>query len=90
MDISLNFIKIEDPKLNENTYTFGLSYNNENFMVNSKNDYILNKLNQELFILNKNELKFFYNFRHLGVQPSPTVYLQSINLCLQKLCLILI
>ena len=50
----------------ENTYTFGLSYNNENFMVNSKNDYILNKLNQELFILNKNELKFFYNlFNHL-------------------------
>ena len=59
MDISLNKIKIEDPKFNENIYSFGLSYNNENFIFSSKNDYILNKTNMELFILNKNELKFF-------------------------------
>ena len=61
MDISFNLVKIEDPKLNENIYTFGLSYNNENFIFDSKNDYILNKKDSELFILNKNELKFFHN-----------------------------
>ena len=66
-DVSLNLLKIDEPKsLNDSCYLFNLLYNNEPFIINSNVEYILNKNNKELYILEKNELKQFNQiFKHL-------------------------
>ena len=65
-DVSLNLLKIDEPKSLNDSYLFDLLYNNECFIINSKVEYILNKNNKELYILEKNELKQFNQiFNHL-------------------------
>ena len=65
-DVSLNLLKIDEPKSLNDSYLFDLLYKNEPFIINSNVEYILNKNNKELYILEKNELKQFNQiFKHL-------------------------
>ena len=61
-NLNLNLIDIKDPEVidnNENGYYFKITYDENDLIFDCKNEYKLDKINNGLVILNKNDASFF-------------------------------